>query len=360
MYKALGINVFGGGFTMGVRAAGFEVKAQWEECDAGKRTFDMNPKYFGGIHRPLRYEDWDFLGQPRYDLVYANPPCAPWSAANTRAGMTADMRRADPRLAMTARTMESAMVLEPRTFALESVARAYTMGRAYYDGWAQRWIDMGYEVTYYLTDALLHGVPSTRQRFHFIAAQRAVHVEEPDMKRFMPKTVSGAIGDIMDSFGQLSHHMPRRESPQAHHLMGVVAQGRLLNGMDQRDDDVVQRAVEQCTFKPSFLNRRLVWDAPGFTMVNLTQHVHPLRARRLTQREGLRLCGYPDDFVVAQSEGATQAVMPLAGMHVANVVRAALDRNNPSRRDLFVVDERDIAKPYRPGSVRDEMEENNE
>src|SRR5437660_3050623 len=98
--RALGINIYGGGFTLGVKNAGFKILAQWEECDAGSKTFDLNRRYFSGIPRPLRYADWPLADTGKVHLIYANPPCAPWSSANTRSGMTASVRRADPRLAM--------------------------------------------------------------------------------------------------------------------------------------------------------------------------------------------------------------------------------------------------------------------
>lgn len=363
-HNAVGINIFGGGFTLGIlQSQKFSVTAQLEECDAGKKTFDLNPQYFSGIPRPLQHKEWssylDIFEPP--GLIYANPPCAPWSSANTRTGMTADVRRADPRLAMTARTMEASLHAQPDAFVLETVARGYSMGRSYYDGWAEKWIKAGYGVTYYLTDALLLGVPSTRQRFHFIAhkyeVSKAILNHQPNMKTFMPRTVSQAIGDIQDHFGHLPHHVPKRMSRNAHELCKVVKEGRLLNGKDDEDNDDLQWAVIACEWKPSFLNRKLVWDAPGFTLVNLEQHVHPRRSRFLTWREGLRIASYPDDFLVAQPQGATQAVLPMVGKHVAEILYEGIESGKRAQRDLEIIDERDTAKPYRPGSVRDNLEE---
>jgi len=356
-YEALGINIFGGGFSLGVLQSGrFRVSSQWEECDAGKRTFDLNPQYFRGIRRPLKFEEWDPFANPQ--LIYANPPCAPWSAANVRKGISPTVRHADPRLMMTRRTMETAMALEPDFFALETVARGYSMGRGYYDGWAEQWIKKGYGVTYYLTDALLLGVPSTRQRFHFLAHRRDLKLEDNlDMRSFMPKTVSMAIADLMDHFGHLPHHIPRRMSQAAHHLCELVKEGRILTGRDDKDNVELQRAVENCEWAPSFLNHKLVWDAPGYTVVNLEQHVHPRRPRFITKREGLRLCGYPDDFLVAQSQGATQAVLPKMGEHIAELAAQSLDSSVRAQRDLRIVDHREFGKVYRPGNVRNMLEE---
>ena len=357
-YEALGINIYGGGFSLGVLQSGrFEVKNQWEECDAGAKTFDLNrERYFKGIHRPLRFEEWDPFASPRF--IYANPPCAPWSAANTRIGMTKDVRRADPRLAMTKRSMETALQLKPGVFALETVARGYSMGRAYYDGWAEQWIKAGYGVTYYLTDALLLGVPSTRQRFHFIAHRNDLAIsDEVNTRNFIPRTVSMAIEDLQDHFGHLPHHVPRRMSKNAHEMCSLIKEGRLLTGTDDPDNSDVQWAVAACEWKPSFLNRKLVWDAPGYTIVNLEQHVHPKRPRFLTWREGLRLTGYPDDFLVAQPQGATQAVLPIMGRHIAELAADSLDCEQKAQADLRLIDHRDFAKAYRPGNVREALED---
>lgn len=350
--SALGINIFGGGFTLGVlQSERFQVNGQWEECDAGRRTFDLNPQYFRGIHRPLKFEEWDpFMSA---NFIYANPPCAPWSAANVRPGINVGTRHADPRLAMTKRTMETAMALKPDFFALETVARGYSMGRGYYDGWAEQWIKLGYGVTYYLTDALLLGVPSVRQRFHFLAHRNDLHLEDSlDMHNFMPRTVSQAIGDLENRYGHLPHHVPKRMGPGAQRLFATVREGHLLNGMTDKDDREMQLAVKACEWKPSFLNHKLVWDAPAYTIVNLTQHIHPRKPRFVTMREGLRLTGYPDDFLVGQSQGATQAVLPMMGKHVAELAADSLECGQKAQRDLRLVDHREYAKPYRPGIVR--------
>lgn len=363
-YSAVGINIFGGGFTLGVLNSGkFKVAAQLEECDAGKKTFDLNTKYFAGIPRPLTYKEWnrylDPLDSP--DLIYANPPCAPWSSANTRTGMTKSVRMVDPRLEMTKRTMEAAMSAGPRAFVLETVARGYSMGRSYYDQWAEKWIERGYGVTYYLTDALLLGVPSTRQRFHFVAHLDELDIpDRPNLSNFIPRTVSQSIGDLENHFGHLPHHVPKRMSKAAHEMCGAVKEGRLLSGKDDMDNENLEWAVMACEWSPSFLNRRLVWDSPGFTLVNLEQHVHPRRPRFLTWREGLRLAAYPDDFLVHQPQGATQAVLPFMGKHMAEIVYAAIEGGKRAQTDLQIIDHREFAKPYRPGTVRDQMEKDDD
>lgn len=264
----------------------------------------------------------------------------------------------DPRLEMTKSTMEAAMSTGPQVFVLETVARGYSMGRSYYDQWAEKWIARGYGVTYYLTDALLMGVPSTRQRFHFVAHRHDLGIpDRPDLTNFVPRTVSQAIGDLENHFGHLPHHVPKRMSRAAHEMCGTVREGRLLSGKDDMGNEDLAWAVTACEWSPSFLNRRLVWDAPGFTLVNLEQHVHPRRPRFLTWREGLRLAAYPDDFLVHNPQGATQAVLPTMGQHMAEIAWESMENGVRAQADLNIVDHREFAKVYRPGSIRDLIEE---
>src|SRR6478752_7445584 len=74
---ALGINIGGGGFTMGAMKY-FKILGQWEEQGIiGAKAFDKN---FTGIDHPLDHFEWpvdDYIDQ--VDYIFANPPCTPWS-----------------------------------------------------------------------------------------------------------------------------------------------------------------------------------------------------------------------------------------------------------------------------------------
>ncbi|MGH7869655.1 MAG: hypothetical protein ACREP9_19010, partial [Candidatus Dormibacteraceae bacterium] len=67
--KAIGINIYGGGFTIGVLKH-FEVLGQWEEIKLGRRSFLLN---FPNLASPFGARDtWpvrEFTG--KVDLVYA-------------------------------------------------------------------------------------------------------------------------------------------------------------------------------------------------------------------------------------------------------------------------------------------------
>lgn len=356
---AVGINIFGGGFTLGVQEAGFRVDGQWEECDAHSRTFDLNrQRFFRDVKRPIGAGEWPVFDLPsRVHMVYGNPPCAPWSAARGNSGGVLGVD--DPRLKMTGQTMRAALAIAPDCFVCESVPQAATTGRAYYDEWARQFIEAGYGVTYLLTNALLHGSPSSRDRFHFIAHRRALELTEPDMSNFMPRTVRMAIGELMDDFGQLAQHRPfRRATSDAYWQMIEETEP----GGKLRDVAVRRRLAGQEVRMAPFIARRLFWDAPSGTIVKVAETAHPERARYVTAREGLRLLTYPDGFLVADERypvSATQAVMPLMGKTLAAIARRSLD-NEPARRDVEAIDWRHLAKSYLQTAVINELKDGGE
>lgn len=351
-HTAIGINVFAGAFTLGVERAGFKVLGQWEECDAHRRTFDLN---FGTrIPRPLVISDWP-TRTATPDLVYANPPCAPWSSAR---GSHAAGGQLDPRLEMTAHTMRAAMAMRPRAFVCESVTGAWQRGAEYYSEWAKRWIALGYGVTMLLTDALLHGLPSTRERFHFIAHHGAMTLREPDMRAFIPKTVRMAIGDLHDRFDAGIQHVPEHDRCMS---MGDVIAGTAPGGKLRKTALAIRESGTQCRMSP-FIAGRLVWDSPGPTIVKIAEMAHPERDRLITTREGLRLCGYPDTWMAADAHypvSATQAVMPVMGEYLAGIALESFGADD-ARPELEVVDWRDLARPYRQRAVLEAMRDTEE
>ena len=334
--KALGINIYGGGFTLGVEKAGYEVVAQWEECNTGARTFDLN---YPGMPHPLDYADWPVL-DPRVenlDLIYANPPCAVWSMASPR---TADVRMADPRLSYTARSIEMALALKPNSFICESVTQAYTNGGAFYDKYAQEFLKAGYGVTYLLTDALLHGLPSQRKRFHFIAHRDRLALKEP--VDFQVQTVRNAIGDLHDRFDLLTDHVPSLRLPHRQMTFVNCPPGGYLR--------------KELGRRWGVSARRLLWDAPAPTFY-VDELVHPDRHRFLTRRELSRLGGYPDDFRSHAFNDLTRAVMPIMGQFVAEAARPT---NIRADNELRVIDWISKTNPYGIGKVVKSMRETEE
>ena len=73
--NAVGMHIFAGGFAVGVERAGFDIEAHYEDGTYGVATFQHNRP---GVPVHTKYVDWP-APAGHVDLLYANPPCAPFS-----------------------------------------------------------------------------------------------------------------------------------------------------------------------------------------------------------------------------------------------------------------------------------------
>ena len=346
-YKAIGINIYGGGFTLGTLNH-FKVLGQWEEIKLGKRTFEMN--FEGLIPRPLQLKDWPVKEHmAKVDFVFANPPCAPWSQANNHKGKTRESRFEDWRLALTRSTMEAAVALRPRVFISESVEAAYNVGVAHYDQYVELWMRAGYAVTFFLTDALLHGAPCKRRRFHFCAHDVALQLGDvPVIDR--PKTVRETIGDLAKdkTFGTIPLHEYRKPADEHQgYLMPFVPPGGKLQILVNKLDALGKIYEGQ---RPGFLMRRLIWDTVAPTMVGF-DFIHPDGKRWITFREAMRLCTYPDTFMAHSAIEAVDTVLPIIGDFLAGVAKKSIIKAGNQKVEHKVVDWRPYGMKYHPSRV---------
>lgn len=353
MYTALGINIYGGGFTLGVLKH-FNVLGQWEEISLGKKTFDLN---FSGIPRPLNFAEWPVNENiSKVDFIYANPPCVPWSDASSyssrttpnqlaRRGKTNADRFNDPLLMLTDNTMKTALRLRPEIFISESVENAYNVGASYYEPYKQAWLSRGYAVTYFLTDALLHGAPCRRRRFHFIAHRCKLLLGPPPvMTTAGVKTVRDAIEDLSSkSFDSTIQHVEMRvgrwSDPRYKRLLRRVPPwGRLY--------DLVKTLPTFDGPRPSSFVQRLRWDTVSSTIMRFSHKIHPDGERFITFREGLRLLTYPDSFFAHNEIDAADAVIPVVAEFLALTAKNSLQHNHDTPPEFALVDWRPLGKPY--------------
>jgi site-specific DNA-cytosine methylase len=336
-YNAIGINIYGGGFTLGVQRV-FNVLGQWEEVTLGANTFELN---FKNIPRPLDIRLWPIKEfENKVDFVYANPPCAPWSIANNHAGKTVESRFVDARLSLTEHTMMTALKLKPKVFISESVEAAYNTGQSFYDNFKDVFMKSGYAVTYFLTDAVIHGSPSKRRRFHFVASKVKLDFKEPNMDNFKLNTVKDAIADLEKKIGSIKNHVERNVNPWYKKFMPLTPPGGRLCDVMNAENGCPANAPHA-----SFLNKRLIWNAPSFTLVGV-DYIHPSGTRFLTLREGMRLLTFPDSFVAAKTIDVIDTVEPLMGEFLAKIALAGIKRGINVKPYHKIIDWRDLGKQF--------------
>jgi DNA (cytosine-5)-methyltransferase 1 len=168
LLRAIELFCASGALALGFRRAGIEFDIAIDsdanacasyEANLGRRPIRMDVRDW------LRLLHYGFTGAS-FDLLVADPPCAPWSRAGKRKGLS------DPR-DLIAETVEIIRMLRPRAFLIGNVpglddASNEDAVRATIGGlWQQ-----GYEVEFARLDAASYGVPQHRMRPYWFGRPR--------------------------------------------------------------------------------------------------------------------------------------------------------------------------------------------
>lgn len=331
---AVGAYVFAGGFTIGVRAAGFDVLCHLEgDGGYGAPTAKLN---FPDLPIHVGPEKWpidELAGE--VDFVYGNPPCAAWSQAGS-ANKGGKSWKDSSLVDCTRKHFNLLRSLRPRAWAWESVQRAWTLGREMVDDMARRASDVGYSTTVWLHDAANLGTPQRRRRFFMVC--HSVELEFPD--RFdRHETVEEALERIAlrgDEDDVPLESFLRSVSPK---IVQKMLPGENLRGAWERLTPIEQRELNsrgQPRGRPSFSYVRPHPNRPSPVIRQET--VHPTEPRGMSLRELRVLCGFPDWFKIRDRTPAYllgRGVCPPVGEHLANVVRIGLSKNRVVRAPTY-------------------------
>jgi len=322
---ALAAFVFAGGFTAGVKAAGFDVLAHFEGSDYGVSSALLNfpdmPIHYGFDQWPME----EYAG--KVDFLYCNPPCAIWSSMGIATTRGKDAWRTDPRTECWHNVFRVFEVIQPAVFAVESVCQAYTTGRSLMDDLTRRAIAMGYSVTHLLVDAQWHGIPQVRKRFFFVA-HRAAELKGLDIDYDAPQPV---IGDALDfAADDPGEYFPHEESATFKALLPYVGPGdRFVNVWNERNPEPRELNPQgKVKGRPSFQDRRLEPSELSGAFIG-NRYFHPTIDRRLGLNEMKAICGYPPDFQLDGNPSGfgsmlARAVMPPVATFLARAAIATL------------------------------------
>src|SRR5262245_19244438 len=138
-YKAVGGDIFAGGFTVGV-SKHFDVLAHFEENMYGVRSSKLNfpnmPIFVGvDTNRKLGF-DYIRKTHGKVHFVYTNPPCAVFSVCGSTMKWGQEGWRKDPRQKCWHNCFSMLEELDPDFYATESVVRAFTVGREFVDAFS--------------------------------------------------------------------------------------------------------------------------------------------------------------------------------------------------------------------------------
>jgi site-specific DNA-cytosine methylase len=323
-YTAVGAYIFAGNFTLGVKRV-FNVLAHLEENDYGVATVRHNmprlPVYYPPETWPLRQ-----LRRDGVDFVYANPPCAPFSA------MGRHQWRNDARLQCIANVVGLTKTLRPKVLAWESVTRAFTTARELVDRHAAEVMDQGYSVTFLLIDGQYLGMPQRRRRFFFVAHKVAFDVPDPDFESVI--TAGQALKGLRPRYHTKKARTVNRFQP----LMRYVVPGSSMRTAWDRWRKATGHRIKrnkhgQVIGRPNFGAITSTPDRPSSVVTgNFIAHWD---GRPMAINELKRLCGVPDDYEYVGHDPARQlarAVMPPIGEWLARNVKRAFDADERLRK----------------------------
>ncbi len=330
-----------GGFSLGLRAAGFRILGaadNWTPAMASYRTNFLDHPIvdvdLGAVNgRKLTRALGVAVGD--VDLVVGGPPCQGFSIQ--RIGPDQDARNH-----LILCFAEHVSTLRPRMFIMENVAGLLgRRGRELVHAFEARLRKAGYAITRSVVDAQDYGVPQRRKRVVFCGWLPTV---PPPL---WPPRSGRARSTVRDAIGDLP---PPPKDPTAETQDPLHRRSRLSDLNLERlrhippgggfEDLPVALRVDCHKAGAARIGHRNVYgrlhaDAPAATITarfdsfTRGQFAHPTEHRNITLREGARLQTFPDDFKFTGSREdiAVQignAVPPLLAEVLARAARASL------------------------------------
>lgn len=338
--KAVDLFAGAGGFSLGLKNAGFEVVGAFDNWDVATRTYAAN------FEHPVRVCDLSktsgtkllsLIDMPpgSIDLLVGGPPCQGFSVQ--RIGADQDVRNH-----LVLEFGRLVAEISPRLFMMENVPGLLgKRGKALVEEFATLLARAGYQLSRGVVNAADYGVAQLRKRVIFVgwkAGMPPFDFPPPAYKSTQFKTVAEALTGLpsppLDLTPQPGDPLHRRTklSPLNQRRIELIPPG---GGMQDLPDDlkVECHKIGAAKIGHRYVYGRLAPDRPSATITarfdsfTRGKFGHPVEPRNITLREGARLQSFPDDF---QFLGTQEAIAAQIGNAVPPLVaqtfaRAALE-----------------------------------
>jgi len=297
-----------GGLTLGLKMAGFSVKAAIEIDKLAVETYRANHPEVVVLNSDIRTVDAnDFMLRLQIvpgaiDLVAGCPPCQGFSSIRTLNG---NRRVDDQRNNLLFDYLRFVRELKPKSIMFENVPGL--INEPIFSLFMKELRTMGFFCTEAkILDAKDYGVPQRRKRLIVIAARNCkIHFSQ---KLNSTKTVRDAIGNLPPpgSSGDSLHDMPENRSERIKELIATIPK----DGGSRKDlEEQKQLACHtKCNgFKDVY--GRMAWDnvSPTITggCVNPSKgrFLHPDQDRAISLREAALLQSFPPNYTFIPSHG---------------------------------------------------------
>jgi len=303
--NAIGIHVYAGGFTVGIQES-FNVLAHFENTDYGAETVKANLNV--NIHKPV----WPYWRYNNIDLVYGNPPCAPWSSLGVGRGTD------DPRFLDTLSIIDAADIYNPKFIVFESVQNILKKGRYKLEELEKLMLSKGYSVTHLIHNAQEFGIPQRRKRYFFVAHAVEFQPTPPDCKSV---TVREALQNVSPGGYKLIRPCCERIWKNRLHL---IKPGQVMRKVQLPDGEKNKTAIGCYRLDGDGVARAFVGD---YTII------HHEENRAITVDEAKAICGFPKDYqIIATSRQKAlnqlaQGVMPPVAKWLGEQINHSIKKN---------------------------------
>jgi DNA (cytosine-5)-methyltransferase 1 len=317
-YKFTAIDLFagGGGLTLGLKRAGFDVVAAVELEGHAFTTYKANHPDVVVYKQDVRTLDGFVLGalapDSKLTLLAGCPPCQGFTS------LTSKYRRVDPRNDLVLEMARLCEEVKPTVVMMENVPGLVTKGKPLFDEFVQRLVKAGYIVRYETLQAADYGVPQHRRRLVLLAGKGfAIPMPKPthsatganglpkwrtvkDAIKGLPKPVRLEEVDPAQGPKALNWHVVRTLSDANVERLKFAKVGTGWKGIPKR-----LRPECHQDAGAGFQNvyGRMRWDqvAPtitgGCTTLSKGRFGHPSQLRTLSVREAALLQTFPEDYV---------------------------------------------------------------
>ena len=354
-----------GGLTLGLRLAGFETMAAYDNWSPAiatlKRNFDSAMVLSDDIRELTAADVLTTTGGEAPFLVAGGPPCQGFTSAGAR-------RASDHRNTLVGEFARMVAELQPRWFLFENVEGFLSMsGGRFIVDLLDGVLDAGYQVRLRKVNVANYGVPQLRKRVIAVGSSgadpgfpgpshHAFGAPGAETARTASLPTTPTVSDALEQLGApasaacaeaIQGHMVPHISESDARRFRLLQQGQTMRDlpMGLQHQSYTRRAnrrvsdgipTERRGGAPAGI-RRLRADEPSkaITSAALREFIHPFEDRCLTLRECARLQGFPDsfEFVGNRSEQATlvgNAIPPTFGEMLGRWIS-----NRSSSRSLY-------------------------
>ena len=313
--KAIDVYAGGGGLTVGLKRAGFEVVAAIEIEEHAYATYRANHPEVHALKQDVTTVSGKdllkLIGEQTIDLLAGCPPCQGFTS------LTAKYRRDDHRNTLIFEMSRLAQEIRPRAIMMENVPGLTKKGGSLYEELKGQLRELGYNLTDDVLEVADYGVPQFRRRLVLLGGLGfEIGLPKPthsrDGKDALPrwKTVKDAISHMAEPItlqdakrcGEVQRsdwHVVRTLSPQNADRMKVAKAGKTWTSIPE----TLRPNCHQGGYK-GFTNvyGRMEWDQPsptitgGCTTFSKGRFGHPVQDRTISVREAALLQTFPESY----------------------------------------------------------------